>query len=108
MRSKKLLQSFLNLTLIALVLVELSCSSEALKKHTQNNENSIPQNQAESQGLENTSDSKVIKKKELDAYNPQKREYNFYFTYKIVHAWWDAVALGSPPTASCAIWCGPS
>ena len=31
---------------------------------------------------------------ELDSYVPQKDEYNFYFTYKIVHPWWDAVALG--------------
>lgn len=30
----------------------------------------------------------------LDDYEPQKREYNFYFTYKTVHPWWDAVALG--------------
>ena len=31
---------------------------------------------------------------ELDSYKPQKDNYNFYFTYKIVHPWWDAVALG--------------
>jgi ribose transport system substrate-binding protein len=31
---------------------------------------------------------------ELDSYKPQKDHYNFYFTYKTVHAWWDAVALG--------------
>ncbi|MBR4758609.1 MAG: substrate-binding domain-containing protein [Lachnospiraceae bacterium] len=31
---------------------------------------------------------------ELDSYQPQKDHYNFYFTYKIVHPWWDAVALG--------------
>ena len=31
---------------------------------------------------------------ELDSYVPQKDHYNFYFTYKTVHAWWDAVALG--------------
>ncbi len=31
---------------------------------------------------------------ELDSYVPQKDHYNFYFTYKIVHPWWDAVALG--------------
>ena len=30
----------------------------------------------------------------LDAYVPQKDRYNFYFTYKIVHPWWDAVAMG--------------
>ncbi len=31
---------------------------------------------------------------ELDSYEPQKDQYNFYFTYKTVHPWWDAVALG--------------
>ncbi len=31
---------------------------------------------------------------ELDSYEPKKDNYNFYFTYKIVHPWWDAVALG--------------
>ncbi len=30
----------------------------------------------------------------LDGYVPQKKEYDFYFTYKVVHPWWDAVALG--------------
>ena len=31
---------------------------------------------------------------ELDRYTPKKDHYNFYFTYKTVHPWWDAVALG--------------
>ena len=31
---------------------------------------------------------------ELDSYSPLKKYYNFYFTYKTVHPWWDAVALG--------------
>ncbi len=31
---------------------------------------------------------------ELDSYQPRKEHYNFYFTYKTVHPWWDAVALG--------------
>ena len=31
---------------------------------------------------------------ELDPYVPRKDHYNFYFTYKTVHPWWDAVALG--------------
>ena len=30
----------------------------------------------------------------LDSYTPRKDNYNFYFTYKTVHSWWDAVALG--------------
>ncbi len=31
---------------------------------------------------------------ELDPYEPKQDHYNFYFTYKTVHPWWDAVALG--------------
>ena len=40
------------------------------------------------------SDSAVHFERELDGYMPKKERYNFYFTYKIVHPWWDAVALG--------------
>ena len=31
---------------------------------------------------------------ELDDYAPKKDHYNFSLNYKIVHPWWDAVALG--------------
>lgn len=30
----------------------------------------------------------------LDSYSPKKKEYNFYFTYKLLHPWWDAVVMG--------------
>ena len=36
----------------------------------------------------------------LGAYSPKKKEYNFYFNYKIVHPWWDAVALGMEDAAT--------
>ncbi len=39
-------------------------------------------------------DSVVDFEHNLDDYVPAKKKYNFYFTYKIVHPWWDAVALG--------------
>ena len=39
-------------------------------------------------------DSVVDFEHSLDDYVPAKQRYNFYFTYKIVHPWWDAVALG--------------
>ena len=91
MRNKRFFQFFLSLNILALVLVMSDCSSESLKKSTKNNTNKLfTQNQLEISDVK----SNVIQKKELDVYNPQKREYNFYFTYKIVHAWWDAVALG--------------
>lgn len=31
---------------------------------------------------------------ELDDYQPLKKEYNLYLTYKVIHPWWDAVAMG--------------
>ncbi len=31
---------------------------------------------------------------ELDDYVPKKDHYSFYFTYKTIHPWWDAVGLG--------------
>lgn len=30
----------------------------------------------------------------LTDYQPKKDSYNFYFTYKLVHPWWDTVRLG--------------
>lgn len=36
---------------------------------------------------------------ELSDYQPLKKEYNFYFTYKMVHPWWDAVAIGMEEAA---------
>ncbi len=57
---------------------------------------------AESGGAEGTASSApdasvrsaVNFEHELDSYEPKKDHYNFYFTYKTVHSWWDAVALG--------------
>ena len=43
---------------------------------------------------EDTVNSAVDIDHELDQYEPKKDQYNFYFTYKTVHPWWDAVALG--------------
>lgn len=35
----------------------------------------------------------------LSSYQPLKKEYHFYFTYKVVHPWWDAVGLGMEEAA---------
>ncbi|MBQ5471119.1 MAG: substrate-binding domain-containing protein [Treponema sp.] len=88
MRRKTHSKYFLNLTLIALAIVELSCSSERKKL------NNDIQSDSQSKITADYSNSQIIQKKELDSYKPRKRQYNLYFTYKIVHAWWDAVALG--------------
>ena len=93
MRIKSIAQTFLRLNILAFVLVMTGCSPEALKNRNQKN-NKDNLSSRNNQIITSADKSDVIKEKELDIYNPQKREYNFYFTYKIVHAWWDAVALG--------------
>lgn len=84
---------FLNLTILAFVLVVSGCSNRTAKgPGKNNNDNTLSQNQSGS--YETIPQSSVINKEYLDSYKPQKTDYNFYFTYKIVHSWWDAVALG--------------
>ena len=48
----------------------------------------------ESSASDNLVSSAVDFDHELDDYKPKKDHYNFYFTYKTIHPWWDAVALG--------------
>ena len=93
MRRNKTCIYFLNLTILAFVLVMSGCSKGAAKgPGKNNNDNALSQNPGQSTELD--SGSSVINKEYLDSYKPQKTDYNFYFTYKIVHSWWDAVALG--------------
>ena len=91
---RKNINHFLSLTILAIVLVMSGCSAKALKNSDQKNNKNKLLSQYKNQLQTSVADSDMIKEKILDAYSPQKREYNFYFTYKIVHAWWDAVALG--------------
>lgn len=78
-------------TVMAAALVFAACASPA------------PAEGSDAQPLSADSDSAasgdtvrgaVVFEHELDSYKPQKERYNFYFTYKTVHPWWDAVALG--------------
>ena len=93
MRRNKTCIYFLNLTILAFVLVMSGCSKGAAKgPGKNNNDNALSKNQSDS--FETIPQSSVINKEYLDSYKPQKTDYNFYFTYKIVHPWWDAVALG--------------
>lgn len=85
---------FLNLTILAFVLVVSGCSSRNEKNPVEKIDGKItPSHNHEGQS-EAAPHSNVINKESLDSYKPNKTDYNFYFTYKIVHSWWDAVALG--------------
>ena len=75
---------------LATVLVFSSCAANpAAGEHNEN----ITSNNTEARSSESV-DSAVDFEHELDSYEPHKDHYNFYFTYKTVHPWWDAVALG--------------
>ena len=94
MSRNKLFYCFLSLTILALVLVMSGCSAKALKNSNNKNNKSNFSSQNNNQPQNFAVESDVIKEKKVDSYSPMQREYNFYFTYKIVHAWWDAVAMG--------------
>jgi len=53
-----------------------------------------PTDSAETVGMAEETGSVVTFEHALDGYKPAKQSYNFYFNYKIIHPWWDAVALG--------------
>ncbi len=57
-------------------------------------ENSQANEPAATNSAASHADSAVDFDHVLEDYEPKKDQYNFYFTYKTVHPWWDAVALG--------------
>lgn len=73
------------LTILAIMLVLAACSNDLSE--------AVPTEESVSEVKKDASTA-VVFDHELDDYKPQKDKYNFYFTYKIVHPWWDAVALG--------------
>ncbi len=82
MKSKK---AWISLAGLAMVLILNACMSDQIT------ENGSVENHP--QHTEVVS-SAVDFDHELDRYEPKKDRYDFYFTYKTVHPWWDAVALG--------------
>lgn len=85
------------LSLVLLATVFLSaCSFASSDTGSDENTVSIGSDDANgsASGSENLVSSAVDFDHELDNYEPKKNHYNFYFTYKTVHPWWDAVALG--------------
>ena len=70
-----------------------ACSSASSGKSENTTLSSFPEETSLPDAGENAR-SAVDFDHELDSYVPLKDHYNFYFTYKTVHPWWDAVALG--------------
>lgn len=66
----------------------LKVPSDESNETSKNNEGN--QSNETSEGIANIVDFNH----KLEEYKPLKKKYNFYFTYKVVHPWWDAVALG--------------
>ncbi len=85
MRRNRCDKYFLCLTILAFVLVVSGCSNRIDKGFgNKNNDNAVSQNPSVSSEI--IPQSSVINKEYLDPYKPQKTDYNFYFTYKIVHS----------------------
>lgn len=88
------------LIILAFLMVISGCSNKSANQNNQIDSNNLSQSHVQTNDGLNaqksyySNNSNVIQKQFLDSYKPQKTEYNFYFTYKIVHSWWDAVALG--------------
>ena len=84
---------------LAVVLILTACASFSHTQETGSNsgKNEITEDigsTGENKGNAESVHSAVDFDHELDPYVPKKTHYNFYFTYKTVHPWWDAVALG--------------
>ncbi len=83
--------------LLTAVFIFTSCTSPADQGGTGANGttgDSENTGQVSSGDTDNSVHSAVDFDHDLDSYVPLKDHYSFYFTYKTVHPWWDAVALG--------------
>ena len=83
--------------LLSAVLIITACSSSSGPGGTGSNGNPGNSNdtgQISSGEKDDSAQSAVDFDHDLDSYVPLKDHYSFYFTYKTVHPWWDAVALG--------------
>jgi len=81
---------------VTLFFAVLSCAFLLLSIGCKREERSVPKSHVLDDlvaSVEKNNDV-VTFKHTLDGYEPVKRVYNLFFTYKIVHPWWDAVALG--------------
>ncbi len=98
MQEKEFRKLYIVILLLTIVLALGACSSDNHEKGL--NETSAPADSTDiSPGKDISREDESVRSAvdfdhELDSYIPHKDHYNFYFTYKTVHPWWDAVALG--------------
>lgn len=96
---KKFAKKMIMMTVVlAALFVFVACSSASPIAGSDGNMLSDNSDKAAESPISSKSDDSVRSAvdfdHELDSYEPHKDHYNFYFTYKTVHSWWDAVALG--------------
>lgn len=89
-------QILLAAALLALALILAACSAASPRAGSDQAEAAVEAQEAvDADAREESSASGAVDfDHELDSYVPLKDRYDFYFTYKTVHPWWDAVALG--------------
>ena len=93
MRNHLRIKRFLPIMLFS-TFVLASCSFNTPETTSNVKEAATAHEDTPGSGSENSVSSAVDFDHELDDYKPKKDHYNFYFTYKTIHPWWDAVALG--------------
>ncbi len=100
---KKRIKKLLFISALTIMLMLNACaSSEAAGGTDENVLSDNPEQSSEAAASEEQASSELYDSVQsavdfehvLDSYEPKKEHYNFYFTYKTVHPWWDAVALG--------------
>lgn len=92
-----MLKKLQNKISIYFILTALSCTCSLTLAgcvHKTDNKTSSASNLESNSGNYEDTENAVHFDHKLEEYQPLKKEYNFYFTYKMVHPWWDAVALG--------------
>ncbi len=93
MKTKRIVSLVLAMGLTAGMVGCGSTSGGTSDAGTEEKEAGVVTGTSESTGNE-TVDSAMNFNRTLEDYEPQEKEYDFYFTYKVVHPWWDAVGMG--------------
>lgn len=93
MKTKRIVSLVLAMGLTAGMVGCGSTSGGTSDADTEEKEAGVVTGTSESTGNE-TVDSAMNFNRTLEDYEPQEKEYDFYFTYKVVHPWWDAVGMG--------------